>query len=140
MLIYLAGCMSEHDRLGYFKDATEWRETATTEFEGTHLKVFNPCINYDINKKFNTKGVVTQNLAYLKQSDIVLLNLDKLECSQGSLFEIFYSFLHDIPVIAFNNNYLYGVQPHITESISIRFDELDEALDYIWSMYLQDNN
>jgi len=139
MLIYLAGCMSEHDRLGYFKEATEWRDQTSTEFEGSHLKVFNPCINYNINKTFNSKGVVTQNLAYLKQSDIVLLNLEKLENSPGSLFEIFYAYLHDIPVIAFNNNYLWGVQPHITESISIRVDKLEEALDYIWSMYSQDN-
>lgn len=139
MLVYLAGAMSEHDRLGYFKEAIEWREQATTEFEGTHLKVFNPCINYDVNKKFNTKGVVTQNLTYLKKSDIVLLNLDKLECSPGSLYELFWAYFKHIPVIAFNNNYLYGVQSHITESISIRFDKLDEALDYIWNMYSQDN-
>jgi len=141
MLIYLCGAMTIHDLKGCFKEATEWRGYATNHFDCSGLKIntFDPCINYSINKQFDSKGVVNQNLTYLKKSDIILVNLESIGKSPGTLFEIFYAYMNNIPVIAFGSNYLYGKQPHITESVTMKFEELYDAIDYIDSMYSQDN-
>jgi len=140
MLVYLCGAMSHWDRQDCFEKATDWREEAIKGFySDSIIKWFNPCVNYFINKEYNSKGVVTQNLTYLKKSDIILLNLEELDKSPGSLFEIYYAYMNHIPVIAFGKNYLYGNQPHVTESISMHFDDMGVALDYIDNMFEQDN-
>jgi nucleoside 2-deoxyribosyltransferase len=142
MLIYLAGCMSEHDRKGCFEKATSWRKTATKELSHTEgkMKLFDPCDNYTFNKEYNPKGVVNQNLAYLKNTDVILVNLEEIDKSPGTLFEIFYGYMNHIPIISFGESYLYDSQPHITESISMHFEEIYGATDYILSMFSQDNH
>jgi len=141
MLIYLAGAMTAYDLDGCFEKATEWRGYVTNHFDCnySYLHTFDPSINYSVNKEYNSKGVVNQNLTYLKKSDIILVNLDELDKSPGTLFEIYYAYLNNIPVVAFNSNYLYGIQPHITESITMKFKNMFEAIDYVGSMYSQDN-
>lgn len=141
MLVYLAGAMSAYDLDGCFEKAIEWRSYATNHFYHNYDSVhtFDPCTNYSTNKGYNSKGVVNQNLTYLKKSDIILINLEELDRSPGTLFEIYYAYMNNIPVIAFNSNYLYGIQPHITESITMKFENIAEAIDYIGSMYTQDN-
>lgn len=139
MLLYLAGAMSEFDRQGKFEKAVEWRLNASRLLKEFRIKTFNPCDNYEINKEYQLKGIVNQNLTYLKNSDILLLNLEELDKSPGTMFEIFFAYMKHTPVIAFGENYLYGTQPHVTESISMKFKDSEEAIDYITSMFGQEN-
>lgn len=132
--IYLAGSMTSYYIENKPELAEEWRLKVSDSFYNKDIKVFNPCINYPINKTYEPKGVVYQNIHYLEKSDIMILNLDRLEESPGTLFELYYFFLHKKPVIAFGNNEIYN-QPHIHESITIKFDTLDEAIQYIKNMY-----
>lgn len=137
MNIYCAGAMTTYYNRNMPELAENWRlKVSDTFYNSNGIKVFNPCINYEINKTFNTKGVVYQNIHYLNKCDIMILNLDELNQSQGTLFEVYYFFLHHKPIIAFDKykNQIYN-QPHIHESITIKFDTLDEVLKYIKSMY-----
>lgn len=131
--IYLAGSMTSYYSENKPELAENWRRHATASLFD-NIKVFNPCINYSINKTYDAKGVVYQNLHYLNNSDIMILNLDRLEKSQGTLFEIFNFFMNRKPVIAFGSNPIYN-QPHVHESITIKFDTLDEVIKYIKNMY-----
>lgn len=139
MLCYLGGTMSEFERQGCFDKATSWRIYVTRLLNDIKIATFNPCIGYELNKTYDPKGVVNQNLCYLKKADIMLINLKEIDKSYGSCFELFFCYLNHIPVIAFGDNYLYGTQPHISIGIELRFLELDDAVDYIKSMYCQDN-
>lgn len=139
MLCYLAGTMTYFDKQGQFYKATGWRKTSTELLIDAYIRVFNPCINYSENKEYAAKGVVNQNLTYLKKSDILLVNLEEFDKSAGSMFELFFAYMNHIPVIAFGENYLYPNQPHVSESISMHFKDVYEAIDYITSMFAQDN-
>jgi nucleoside 2-deoxyribosyltransferase len=68
----------------------------------------------------------------------LLLNLEYLEDSPGSLFELYYAFFNHIPVIAFGkSNKNIDLQAHVKESLTICFDNIDDALDYLLYMYSQ---
>ena len=134
LAIYTAGAMTTHYINNEPEKAEKWRLKVSDAFYNKDIKVFNPCINYSINKTYESKGVVYQNIHYLERSDIIILNLDELEESPGTLFELYYFFLHQKPVIAFGCNEIYN-QPHIHESITIRFDTLNESIQYIKNMY-----
>ena len=139
MLCYLAGAMSYWDNKHHFENATSWRVHAALYLNDVKVKCFDPCMNYSVNKTYDSKGVVKQNLSYLRKTDIVLINLEELDKSPGSMYELFWASFNNIPVIAFGDNYMYGTQPHITEAISIKFIELDDSIEYIQSMYSQNN-
>lgn len=132
--IYEAGAMTTYYEENRPELAESWRLEFSDAFYNKEVKIFNPCINYLINKTYEPKGVVYQNLHYLNNSDIIILNLDRLEESQGTLFEIYNFFMNKKPVIAFGSNPIYN-QPHVHESITIRFDTLNEAIRYIKNMY-----
>ncbi|MBC8062983.1 MAG: nucleoside 2-deoxyribosyltransferase domain-containing protein [Clostridiaceae bacterium] len=139
MLVYLAGTIKYFEAHDEFLKATEWRKEASNILKHTHIKTFDPCDKYEQNKEYASKGVVNQNLAYLRKSDIILVNLDGIEKSPGTMFEIFYGYMNHIPVVAFADNYLYGKQPHVTESITSYFHKFEDAVDYIQNMFSQEN-
>lgn len=137
MLVYLAGCITLYDALGTLEEAETWRKIAQEKLEDLGYKVFNPTINYKRNKDIAYKDsriVVEQNLTYLKKTDIVLVNLEHLNDSLGTLFELYYAYLNNIPVVAFGYNKFIH-QPHIKASITFRVDTLEEALDVVSSMF-----
>jgi nucleoside 2-deoxyribosyltransferase len=136
-LIYLAGAISYPESIGKMKDCTEWRNDATEYFKSINMNVFNPVINYEINKTFSSSGVPSQNFHYLKQSDIILVNLEYIEHSPGTLFEIFLGkWMMQKPIISFGFS-VSLLQPHIKSSIDMTFNTLEESLEYICSMYAQ---
>lgn len=140
MFIYLAGAMSYYDRINKFELATRWRDEIISRlqhirYENVDYEIFNPCENYNINKTFDSNGVVYQNLTYLHKTDVLILNLQDIDKSPGTLFEIYYAFLNHIPVIAFGTSELYDVQPHVRASITMKFDDIDQIVEYIENMY-----
>lgn len=138
MFIYLAGAMRYYDNIHKFELATDWRDEAVNKLKVCGYKdkdIFNPCKNYNINKTFDSSGVVYQNLVYLHKTDVLILNLQDIDKSPGTLFEIYYAFLNHIPVVGFGENELYNVQPHIRASITVKFDNVDQVVGYIKNMY-----
>jgi len=137
MFIYLAGAMSYYDHASKFNLATDWRDEVINKLKhiGISHEIFNPCKNYNINKTFDSNGVVYQNLTYLHKTDVLILNLQDMDKSPGTLFEIYYAFLNHIPVIAFGKNELYDMQPHVRASITMKFDDIDQIVKYIKNMY-----
>ena len=132
--IYSAGAMTTHDRNNEFHKAVDWRRKAKQLFP-TNVYLFDPTQNYETNSKYDLKNIPYQNLHFLNKCDIMLLNLEKLDESPGTLFEIFNYFFNKKPIIAFGHSeWLWN--PHIHESITIKFETLDEAIKHIKSMYL----
>ena len=132
MFIYLAGVMSYYDKINKFELATLWRQHVSCQMQ--EYNIFDPCRNYDTNKTYNSKGVVYQNINFLNKADIIIVDTYDIDKSPGTLFEIYYAFLHHKPVIAFGDNVLCD-QPHINASITIKFDAIDDVVKYIKNMY-----
>ena len=98
---------------------------------------FDPTVNFKINiTPPQSKAVLQQNKFYLNKSDILLVNLDRLSDSSGTIYEIIYAGIKDKPIIAFGNDKLFHV-PHISENITVRFDNLDNALQCIFDYFIQ---
>ncbi len=141
--LFLSGCMSYYYNQGKPELAEQWRREVENyiqlyDFLKNNFKVFNPCKNFYKNSIYSSKGIVHQNLFYLKKSDIILLNLNDIEQSPGTLFEIYYAFLNNKPTIAFGENKLYtNRQPHICESITYKCRDLNEIFQYINNVYGQ---
>lgn len=136
-MIYLAGCITYLENQGKLHEAIEWRKTAQERLEDSGFQVFNPMINYEMNKSYanySPKTVVHQNTHYLNKSDILLVNLNDLEHSPGTMFEMFYAYLHNKPIVAFGYTDIF-FQPHINESITYHALDLEHALEHIFSMY-----
>jgi nucleoside 2-deoxyribosyltransferase len=132
--IYCAGCMSHYHKRNEFDRAIKWR-TRVKKMFGTNVCLFDPTRNFDQNVLYDPNGVPYQNLYFLNRCHIMLLNLDNIENSPGTCFEVFNYFFNNKPVIAFGESEWYD-NPHIQASISARFATVDDAITYIKSMYL----
>ena len=137
---YLCGAISEYNRLGKLDKAKEWRIKASNFFieNFKDVNVFDPSLNFEKNFTYNSRGVVLQNVKYLRESNLLLLNLEYLEKSPGTMFEIVWAWLNDVTCISFGelDNSL-EFSPHVQECLTMCFDDLDKALEYIYDMYKQ---
>ena len=129
MKLYLAGTMSYYYNQNKPELAENWRTYFEKEFD-----CFNPCNNFKTNINFDCRGVVYQNIHYLDKCDVIIVNLQDLKESAGTIFEIYYAFLNHKPVIAFGNSELYN-QPHVHESITMKFNYIGEVKYYLSKMY-----
>lgn len=139
--VYLAGSITEYNNKNELKKAIDWRIKATSFLMSNIDKtsVFDPTVNFAKNLTYNPRGVVLQNIKYLKESNLLLLNLEYLEKSPGTIFEITYAYLNQIPVIAFGElQDSIKYQPHINEAITMRFNDIVIALRYVYDMYGQE--
>ena len=142
--IYLAGCMSYHYSNNEYHKATEWRSKLVNKLLDdiadkceNKWSWFDPTINSEINfETVNNATVLRQNIFYLDQSDIMVVNLTDIEHSPGSLFEIFYfGEVLKRPVIAFGESEWMS-KPHVSEYITCILDE-DEIMSHLDAMYYQ---
>lgn len=135
-LCYLAGAITKFYEMHEFSDALSWRQQAEEVLKDCDINTFNPTLNYQQNLNYSCKSVPYQNLSYLQKSTFVLVNLKYLEFSPGTIWELSLAWFLHIPVIAFEYSKLQE-QPHIAEAITIHFDTMEEAIDYIKSEYIQ---
>ena len=142
--IYLAGCISSYYNENEYYKATQWRKNAIKALSDKNVLIgenkftwFDPTVNFTINvSTTQSKAVLQQNKFYLNKSDILLVNLDRLSDSSGTIYEIIYAGIKDKPIIAFGNDKLFHA-PHISENITVRFDNLDNALQCIFDYFIQ---
>lgn len=135
MLCYLAGACSCYYKEKDFEKANFWREKAENILLDTaNIKSFNPAKNFDANMKYED-AFVDQNIYFLNNCDILLVNLDRLEDSYGTIFEIIIAYSLNKPIIAFGTTPLLK-HPHIKKMLIFNtFTDLDEALDFILNAY-----
>mgnify|MGYP006380651053 CR=1 FL=1 len=104
-LCYLAGAMSCYYKENNYEKATKWREKAEEYFNnysGT-IQCINPVrfYSFDGNDYTNIAEPMRFDLRKVKESRVVLVNLEDLYRSLGTSDEIMYAWLNNIPVVGF---------------------------------------
>ena len=132
--IYLAGAISYFYNTDQSERATKWRDKAEEYFEQFDVKCFNPCKENPCCWDYPQDGLIKQNYFYLKNCDAMLLNLDMLNDSIGTVFEMTLFWEWHKPIIAFGKT-PWLERPHCKSMIDVHFNTLDEALDYIANMF-----
>ena len=140
--IYLAGAM------GCYKDEPEkmngWRLLATTilnskaNFKDVRLEIVNPVdyFNFEEPRRYKTqKEIFDFDLWQVVHSDLILVNLDRINDSAGTIIELYQANqISKIPVVAFGDD--SDLHPWIRECINRIEDDLDGAIEYIDEFYL----
>lgn len=140
--IYEAGKMSGLT----FSEMNNWRVELknkllkAAENADYKLLVINPVDFYNFEeKRFQSEEEVEDyDLSHVITSDIIIVNLDGLNTSDGSKIELHDGNFHNkIPVIAFGDAELYNnLHPWIKRDIT-RFEKnIDDVVEYIRDFYL----
>jgi nucleoside 2-deoxyribosyltransferase len=132
--IYLAGAISYFYNINQNFRATEWRDKAEKHFEQFDIKCFDPCKESSRCWEYPQEGLIKQNYFYLQNCDIVLVNLDMINDSVGTIWELSMAWKEHKPVVAFGKT-PWLKRPHMRSLFNVRFETLDEALDYITDMF-----
>ena len=140
--IYLAGKMSGLT----LSQMNDWR----VELKNKLIDVAN-CVGYDIlvvnpvdfynfeeQKHQSEKEIEDFDLAHVNSSNIIIVNIDGLNTSDGTKFELHDGNFHNnIPVIAFGDKKLYeNLHPWIKRDITRVENNIDEVIDYIKNFYM----
>ena len=133
--VYLAGAISYFYNTNQPQRATAWRKK-TEEFLGQfNIKCFNPCkLSVACWTEYPQDGVLKQNYFYFNNCDIVLVNLDMINDSVGTIWELSMAWRDHKPIIAFGTTPWLN-RPHMRSLIDVHLETLDEALNYIADMY-----
>ena len=103
--IYLAGAMSCYYNENNVEKAEKWRERAEIYFNTNdgNFKCINPMRYFSIDGNYHTSDYEPMrfDLRKVKESRVVLVNLEDLYRSLGTSDEIMYAWLNDIPVVGF---------------------------------------
>lgn len=136
MLIYLAGCMSYYYENSEPQKAEHWRDIAKERLKDIEISTFDPTLYYTTNSSYDSDLMVQQNEYYLKKADIILVNLDDLDKSYGTIYELVYAHALGKPILAFGNTTIYG-HSHLKHMIRNCFVSLGEVLEFINTVYCQ---
>ena len=141
--IYLAGKMNGFS----FEEMNSWRDEVFNKLLNlsgmydTKLDVINPVMYYNFEKKRHQTEIEVEefDLAHVISSDIIIVNLNGLKDSIGTIIELHDAhYHHKIPVIAFGSQELYDdLHSWIKNDITRVENDIDEMLDYIEDFYLR---
>lgn len=132
--VYLAGAITYFYKTEQSERATAWRDKAEEFLNDYNIKCFNPCKESPSCWEYPQDGLIKQNYFYLNNCDIVLVNLDMINDSVGTIWELSMAWKDHKTVIAFGKT-PWLKRPHMKSLIDVKFDTLDEALDYVVDMY-----
>lgn len=142
LTIYLAGRMSGLSK----DDYNGWREKLSDELLAcadalaARVQVINPADYFDFNDmdRHLEKEVMQFDLNMVRQSDIVIANVDGISKSVGTAIELYEANRLNIPVIAYteceevNDN----IHPWIEECLSTVQMCTNEIVDYVQNFYM----
>ena len=142
--VYLAGAMSCYHKENNIEKATKWREKAEEYFKNNteNFECINPMRFYSIGSSYHTSDFEPMrfDLRKVKESRVVLVNLESLDKSLGTSDEILYAYLNDVPVVGFleDESLLHTI--HEWKNIQIDRIEYGEdaqerAMEYIKNYY-----
>ena len=139
--IYLAGKMSGLS----FEEMNNWRVRAsscikgTMEYFGKDVTVVNPVLYYNFEEKIHQTEIEVEefDLAHVISSDIIVVNLDGLSDSIGTIIELHDAhYHHRIPVIAFGDKKLYDdLHPWVKNDITRVEDDIAGVISYLRDFY-----
>lgn len=145
--IYTAGAMEVYGKESVH--ATEWRKKCKEYFYSidADVKIVSPTDYYSYSTKYHKNGleVMRFDLFKVKESDLILVNLNNVRNSIGTCDEIFYAWQHEKPIVGFVEKDVSGeelenlVHPWKYWQVSrIEAGEnaMRNALEYIRNFYL----
>lgn len=140
--IYLAGKMSGLS----FEEMNSWRKEVcdklliVSQIADYQMQVINPVDYYNFEEKRyqSEEEVEDYDLSHVISSNIVIVNLDGLNSSDGTKLEIHDAKYHNkIPVIAFGNQELYEkLHPWLRRNITRVEKNIDDVVSYIHEFYM----
>lgn len=141
LVIYECGAMSGLS----FEEMNNWRvflKTAITQVAeniGISVRVINPVDYYNFREPKHQSELEPMrfDLARVKESDLVVVNLDGLKTSIGSIIECYEAWKNNIPVLAFGSKQDYeNLHPWVQCCITRRDKNYRECINYISDFYM----
>lgn len=141
LVIYESGKMSG---LSY-EAMNTWRKSFSTiikqvaENSGTNVRVINPVMyyNFDFPRHKSELEIMNFDLAKVRESNLVVVNLEGLNTSIGSIIECYEAYKNNIPVLAFGNNDDYPeLHPWVQCCITRHDKNYQECINYIRDFYM----
>lgn len=128
--IYLSGACKNVS-----KDiSSTWRSYVEVALESMGIKSFNPNNHFDYKDKtpLNDKECRKLFLHYVRECDILLVNLDFSNVSCGTNYEIGYAQALNKPIIGFGS---YEIYPWAADACDVVLETMADAVDYIATHY-----
>ena len=113
--------------------SSSWREYVSVAL-GTDFNTFNPNKHYDYKEYLPASDKECRKLFlnHLRESDILLVNLDFSEISCGTNYEIGFAQALNKPIIGFGKIKVY---PWARDACDIVLDDMVSAVNYITTHY-----
>ena len=134
--IYLAGCcekVRKEERTIWRNECEKWFKANTDGFS-----VINPVsyFDYDGNDHQSESEVFRFFRRKVEESDIVLVNLENIRQSVGTICELAFAYKKDIPIIGFNSvQYRPDHHSWIDIMLDRSFIKAEDAMEYIKNYY-----
>lgn len=137
MYIYEIGAISKYFRDNIQEKAILWRQKLDEFAHDNNIKTFNPVLTYlkEINHSYDHTLCVNQNDYYINKCDIAIANMEDIDFSPGSLYELVSFKRLGKPVIAFSATKHWS--PHINSCISQWCNTLKETIQVLCNMFNQ---
>ena len=142
MKIYLAGKMSglSFEEMNGWRDILKSMLTQYAELSDVNVRVINPVVYYNFEETRHQSEVEVEefDLAHVTSSNIVIVNLNGLNDSIGTIIELHDAhYHHKIPVIAFGDRELYdNLHPWVKNAITRVENSMADVCNYIRDFYL----
>lgn len=140
--IYLAGKMTgvSFDEMNIWRVKSKEKLLNVAEDTGYSVTVINPVefYNFEEHRYQSDKEVEDYDLAHVLTSDVIVVNLEGIDTSIGTIIELHDANYHRrIPVIAFGDKETYEkLHPWIKRDITRVEDNMDNAIEYVKQFYM----
>lgn len=130
-LCYLCGAMSCYKGTNEYEEkAVAWRCEIRKELSPTSMNVFDPTEVDCKGLNWNDQAFVELNLNKLNKSSCLIVNVENIEKSPGSLTEITLAFARNIPIFWFGK--LTTPSPHVRRMLGInQYNTLEDAINAV---------
>lgn len=127
--VYLAGKMAGLTK----EEMSEWRNQATSWlWEGFY--VYDPS-DTPLSENLTSREIVDSNKFQIRNSDLILVELNHDDVSIGTIGEIVFAREHGKPVVAWGGASKIVEHPWVQDHITIHFPDLLSATRYINKNY-----
>lgn len=142
--VYLAGALTCYYKENKIEKATNWRKKAEEYFDRytDNFTCINPIDYFTVDGNYHTNEYEPMrfDLRKVKESRVVLVNLEDLYRSLGTSDEIMYAWMNDIPVIGFLEdeslmNTVHSWKICQIDRIEVGKGSQERAMEYIKNYY-----
>jgi len=136
LYIYEGGSLTYLNRIGKIDEALEWRQKIDNWAEDNNVKTFNPAKNFirEITYGYSGKLIVDQNDFFLNKATLMIVQLEYIDFSPGTMYEMITFKNMGKPIIAFGKEKHWS--PHLDSCISQYCYSIDETIEIINNMFL----